>query len=322
MSAADADKYLVSPPTPKSPRKDDSRSETDVSPLPPPEPVRNEGGAATDSVGSPPGLSPLDEHTDREEKVDKPEDSTVATSSRAGSKHDSGKMDVQEFPKVHDMFGTGTHSASSTPAAASASRGSRPAAARLAAAATEAAADFVEQEQDEAGTVTSSKRRQVSLRFAFTWKHVTEGIRLEDGDVNVKHKVITDELEKHLLTLGIERKIRRRNFLGQEPRTSQRSGKVHQHGRVVTWEVVCSLQHSKEISRKLTDSSRKFRLYGAPMTLVSDHSETDSGSDTTSSSTGSYYSDSPSANAREDLSVADRQEDSPSKRPKIRNSDF
>ena len=119
--------------------------------------------------------------------------------------------------------------------------------------------------------------------------------------------------------MNIEHKMRKRTFLEtQDPRESKRTGTTHQNGRVVTWEVTCSETNRKDIIKKLTGEKHRFRLYGAPISLIEEHSETDSGSDSSSS-----QGTTPTSSSEKDLAVRSpdgHQKESPIKRAKTRRS--
>ena len=181
------------------------------------------------------------------------------------SGQDAGKMSVTQFPDPNLMpadseASSSTNQVTATPPAMTAAVG--------------------DTDPDEAGTATSSKRRQIVLKFAFTYRRVPAEVCLENGDIDTTHHQISAELTKKLMELDIARKMKKREFLTTQRFRVSGSGTVHKKGRVVTWEVTCSVSDKDDIKKKLSG----LHLYGGPISLMGEFSDTDSASDTSSSS--------------------------------------
>ena len=200
-------------PSPTSPREEGSSSP--LRPPPKEDEKKTDGGAAAAFVPSstPPGLPPPEAKAELEDSAPKAEPTADATAAPTDQERDTGRLQVQDFPNVKDLMNP-DQGATVAPGSSSAVDPAVPAAD------PEVTAD---PDADDAGTAVSSKRRQIIIKFEFSFKHVSEEILKENGDVNTKHPKITSELARKLMALDIERKIRSKEFLPtQKPRESRR----------------------------------------------------------------------------------------------------
>ena len=173
----------------------------------------------------------------------------------------------------------------------------------------------------EEGTQASSKRRQVVLRFAITYKTVNEEVRLPNGDVNTSHPNIAVELGRKLSDLDIAGRYKKRSFKEKQDHRTRKRGEPKDNGRIVYLEIVCDQKNATFIKDKLfTDRKHRFRLYGGTLTLDSESSQSDSEASSssysydTSSSHDSGQSEHEPSSPPDRPAATDRRAASPSKR--------